>query len=274
LAVVAILAAPQAWSCMPGCSGYHLTFTGPGGADGSGLAVADRSVDVNWQDAVDGSSATFDILESPEPVPAFPMHSFPAQLPGQVLALGLSAATQSSWTWDTSQVAAGRYFLYAVFHNPPFNTLVMPFAVVAVAHGATVPAVPAAVFVRSPRGSGVVAGSVNVAFDAAPGDASGPVSVDLYAGAPPDAANPVLVAQGVPSGVARSVSWDARAATSGEYVFKAVLRDSSGNVLASALSPGTVEVGAAAPGGCGTGEGAVAPIVLALLMGFRRRRAL
>jgi hypothetical protein len=267
---LAILFAPRAETCVPGCSGYHLAFTGPGGPDGSGLATADRSVEVTWQDAIDGNGATFDLLASPDAVPAFPMHAFPAQLPGEVLALGLSATARTSWTWDTSRVAAGTYFLYAVFHNSPFNTLVMPFAVVAVAHDATTAVSTPAVFVRSPRGASSASGSVSVAFDAATGSASAG-SVDVYVGAPPDASNPVLVAQGLSAAAAQTIDWDSRGAASGEYVFKAVVRDANGNALATAFSPGTIEVGPApAPSGCSTGSGVLAPLSLVLLLWLSR----
>ena len=162
----ALAAAPARLGCMPGCSGYHLTFTGPLGANGSALATADRDVTVTWDDSVDGASATFDILMSREPVPAYPMHSFPTQLPGEVLALGLSATAQSSWTWDTSQVEPGTVFLYAVFHNSPFNTLVMPFAAATISHDSAASSAPA-ILIRSPRGTSAVGGVVSISLDAA-----------------------------------------------------------------------------------------------------------
>jgi hypothetical protein len=210
---------------------------------------------------------------SPDPVPAYPMHSFPAQLPGQVLALGLSATAQTSWTWDTSQVSPGTYFLYAVFHNSPFHTLVMPFAAVTVSHAA--PQQAPAILIRTPRGTSAVGGTVSVAFDANPGataSASPDALVDLSVGSPPDAADGTLIASGLQAGIAQTVSWDSSLATSGSYVFKAVLRDSAGNE-ATALSPGIVEVGNGAPAGnCETGSGPIAPSALLLLFGMRSRR--
>jgi len=272
LGALALAAAPRALACVPGCSGYHLIFTGPTGPGGSGLASADRTLTVTWQDSVDGPSATFDILASPEPVPAYPMHSFPAELPGEVLALGLSATARSDWTWDTSQLAPGTYFLYAVFHNSPFNTLVMPFAVVSVSHGAAAAVPVPAIIVRSPRGASAASGAITVAFDAAPGTSG--ASVDLYVGSPPDAADATLIASGLSTAVGQSVPWESSGASNGNYVFKAVLRDASGNALASALSPGTVEVGAvnAAGGSCATGAGPFAPLSLLLLAALRWRR--
>jgi hypothetical protein len=290
LAVFALVlaVAPRALACMPGCSGYHLTFTGPASVGGSALALADRSVTVTWQDTVDGASATFDVLMSKDPVPAYPMHSFPAELPGDVLALGLSATAQSSWTWDTSQVQSGTYFLYSVFHNSPFNTLVMPFAAVTVSHASPSdgPVAPA-VLIRTPRGTSAVGGTVEISLDAAPGTpagtslaaSAGPPSadtIDLYAGSPPDAADGTLVATGLAAAVAQTVQWDSSLAGSGSYVFKAVLRDPSGNVLATAFSPGIVEVGpqGAAAGSCQTGAGSIAlaaPVLVAGL-GLRLRR--
>jgi hypothetical protein len=276
---LALVAAPRALGCMPGCSGYHLTFTGPLGANGSALATADRDVTVTWDDPVDGASATFDILMSRQPVPAYPMHSFPAQLPGQVLALGLSATAQTSWTWDTSQVEPGTVFLYAVFHNSPFNTLVMPFAAVTIAHGSTTPS-ESAVLIRSPRGTSAVGGTVSISLDAAAGgpSATSPAApgatVDLYVGSPPDAADGTLIAGGLAAGAGQTARWDSSRAGAGSYVFKAVLRDPSGSVLASALSPGIVEVdsNSASGGSCETGAGPLASGVLILLASLRLRR--
>ncbi len=276
LAALALAAAPRALACMPGCSGYHLTFTGPQGAGGSALARADRSATITWQDTLDGASATFDVLMSQDPVPAFPMHSFPAELPGQVLALGLPASTQSSWTWDTSQVEAGAYFLYAVFHNSPFNTLVMPFAAVIVAHGAqSETSGQPAVVVRSPRGASAVGGTVEVGFDASSTPGGSDLTVDLYAGSPPDAADGTLVATGLGAAVGQTVQWDSSLAPSGSYVFKAVLRDPGGNVRATAFSPGIVEVGSqgAPASSCQTSAGPLAlaaPVLLGLAL-LRRR---
>ncbi len=278
-----LVAAPKASSCVPGCSGYHLAFTGPLSADGSALATADTELTVTWQDAVDGPSATFDILMSQQPVPAYPMHAFPAQLPGQVLALGLSATTQNSWTWKTSAVVPGTYFLYAVFHNSPFNTLVMPFAAVTVSHDSSVPAAPV-VLIRSPRGTSAAWGTVAISLDAAApslvpaaASATGPATLDLYVGSPPDAADGTLVASGLPASVGQTLTWDSSLAPSGSYVFKAVLRDWSGAAQASALSPGIIEVGtstapAVSNASCETGAGPLASAALLLLGGLRRRR--
>jgi uncharacterized protein (TIGR03382 family) len=239
------------------------------------LATADRDVAVTWEDSVDGTSATFDILMSRQPVPAYPMHSFPAQLPGQVLALGLSATAQNSWSWDTSQVEPGTVFLYAVFHNSPFNTLVMPFAAVTISHGSATP-VESAVLIRSPRGTSAIGGTVSISLDAAPGGTSATTVdlVDLYVGSPPDAADGTLIASGLTAGPGQTAQWDSSLAGAGSYVFKAVLRDPSGSVLASALSPGIVEVDppSTSGGSCQTGAGPLAPGVLMLLIGLRRRR--
>jgi hypothetical protein len=270
---LALAAAPRALSCMPGCSGYHLTFTGPQGANGSALATADRNVAISWEDSVDGAGATFDILMSRQPVPAYPMHSFPAQLPGQVLALGLSATAQNSWSWDTSQVEPGTAFLYAVFHNSPFNTLVMPFAAVTIAHGSATDAEPA-FLIRSPRGTSAIGGTVSISLDAAAGGSTA-TTVDLYVGSPPDAADGTLVASGLTAGPGQSAQWDSSLASAGSYVFKAVLRDPSGTVLASALSPGIVEVDppSSSGGSCQTGAGPLAFGMWTLLwVGLRPRR--
>jgi uncharacterized protein (TIGR03382 family) len=222
---------------------------------------------VTWQDTVDGPTATFDLLASATPVPVYPMHSFPPTLPGDVLTMGLAATSQSSWTWDTSKQPAGTYFLYAVFHNPPFNTLVMPFGTVAVAHGSTV-ATPAAL-VKSPRGISAVEGQVTVDLDAT---ATPGATAAVYVGAPPDASGGTLVAT-VPAALGQTITWDSSAAPAGSYVFKVVVSDATG-VLATAYSPGEVQVGEPpASQSCSTGAGATSGFaLLAIALLLRRKR--
>jgi hypothetical protein len=186
--------------------------------------------------------------------------------------MGLPASGGGSYTWDTGALAGGTYFLYAVFHNPPYDTLVMPFASVAIAHGSA--AATPTLLVASPRGVNPSSpdSPIEVALAAAPASA-GASTVDLYVGSPPDAADGQLIASALPAQAAQSVQWDPEGQPVGSYVFRAVLNGPSGP-LASALSPGMVQVGTSAAG-CASGAGATGwaglAITLAALAGRRRQ---
>jgi hypothetical protein len=77
----------------------------------------------------------------------------------------------------------------------------------------------------------------------------------------------------VAAAVGQSITWDSTASPAGAYAFKAVARDATG-ILATAYSPGEVQVGApAAKSSCSTGLGEASwGLMLGLLVWVRGRR--
>jgi hypothetical protein len=249
-------AAPEARAC----ADFNLAFVSPLGVG----PVVDSSIAIRWTDTLDGPQATLDLLASASPVPTTTSHTFPdGPLIGVTLVAGLPAVATSSFTWDTSGVAAGTYLLYSAFHNATTNVLVLPFATVTVAHAGE-PVEPA-VLLTWPRSSNDVTGSAPLQYDAR---AAAGGSVDLFFSQSEDGSDATPIASGLPLGSAQPYDWDCSSTPAGPYVFKAVVHAPDAGSFTS-LSPGYVLVRHPAPSPsshCATTSGPLFPWLLALLL--------
>ncbi len=196
--------------------------------------VVDERYRFEWTDTnfiTSTGTITIDWFYTPVMPPTFPLGSTPEDLVGTPIVLGIDEEDRTdAYTWDTSTVAPGSYWLWSRMNDLPGETSLRINAfsrgVVTVAHRGDV--VHPAIAMTSPRSpfESAQADTYLVTYEAFDPDGTGRVALEAMRQR--DASDAVEIASDLPAASSATVTWSVADLPDGEWILRATLRDGRG----------------------------------------------
>ncbi len=236
LAALAVLAAISALDVLTREADAHIMglplalLTDP---DGTGTIV-DQSFTFHWIDSdrpLRTGTATIDISFIRQNPPTFPQGMIPAALTSTAIVQGvLETDTANSFTWDTSQVPTGTYWLWSIVHDPPgelntVNIITLSPGVLTVVHGQD--PVPPSVIISKPDSPFRWSDDhFPIGYNAFDPDGTG--RVKLEASKKKDGTDFMLLADNLPAVSDGMFDWDTRGLDEADWTLRATITDARG----------------------------------------------
>lgn len=196
--------------------------------------VVDRSYRFEWTDTnflTPTGTISIDWFYTPVMPPTFQLGVTPDDLEGTVVVLGVDEQDRTdAYTWDTSTVAPGSYWLWSRMNDLPGETSLRINAfsrgVVTVAHPGDV--IHPAIAMTSPRSPFEVAESSEylVTYEAFDPDGTGRVTLEAMRQR--DGSDAIEIASDLPAASSATVTWRLTDLPEGDWILRATLRDARG----------------------------------------------
>lgn len=193
--------------------------------------VVDTRYTFSWTDtnypATPTGTVTMDWYYSARIPPTFHLGVTPDDLEGTLIVAGVPEPDPADrYTWDTSTVAPGSYFIWSRVNDLPGETSIRIIAfsrgVVTVAHPGD--AVAPAVVVVQPNSPFVIADErFDVVYEAFDPDGTG--RIELEAMTQRDQSDAVTIAADLPATRTGTFTWNTSQLAEGDWILKATLRD-------------------------------------------------
>lgn len=196
--------------------------------------VVDREYRFEWNDSnyiTPTGTISIDWFYTRNIPPTFQLGSTPPELEGTPIVLGVDEQDRTdAFTWDTSSVAPGSYWIWSRVNDLPGETSLRINAfsrgVVTVAHPGD-PVYPAIILATPPSPFVIVeTGSYDVAFEAFDPDGTGRVTLEAMRTR--TGTDAFVIADGLPAARSATVTWDVRALPEGNWILRATLVDARG----------------------------------------------
>lgn len=196
--------------------------------------VADQSIEITWIDSdnpIPTGTATVNLFYTDAMPPTFEPGTRPDALIGTPMVSGIFEYDDTnSYTWDTSAVSAGTYWVWSLVEEPPEpmpSPQIIRFTEVpiVVAHGQD--EVPPAVRITNPDNPFVWADqTVDLEYEAF--DPSGTGRVRLEVGSTFDGSDFTVIAEDLPAVAEGSFTWDTSQLAEVDWTIRATIIDDRG----------------------------------------------
>lgn len=196
--------------------------------------VVDEGYRFSWTDTnylTPTATITIDWFYTRVMPPTFQLGASPPDLEGTPIVLGIDEADRTdAFTWDTSTVAAGSYWIWSRMNDLPGETSLRINAfsrgVITVAHPGDV--VHPAIAMVTPRSPFEVSEqrTYDVVYEAFDPDGTGVVTLEAMRTR--TATDTVLIARDLPAARSATVSWAVADLAEGDWILRAHLRDGRG----------------------------------------------
>jgi hypothetical protein len=244
--------------------------------------VVDREYRFEWNDSnyiTPTGTISIDWFYTRNIPPTFQLGATPPELEGTPIVLGVDEQDRTdAFTWDTSSVAPGSYWIWSRVNDLPGEVTLRINAfsrgVVTVAHPGD-PVYPAIILATPPSPFVIVeTGSYDVAYEAFDPDGTGRVTLEAMRTR--TGTDAFVIADDLPAARSATITWDVRALREGNWILRATLVDARGlraqayaRFLVTIEHPTTADAGRpdarampdAGPEDIGTYDGGDRPVV-------------
>jgi MYXO-CTERM domain-containing protein len=196
--------------------------------------VVDREYRFEWNDSnyiTPTGTISIDWFYTRNIPPTFQLGATPPELEGTPIVLGVDEQDRTdAFTWDTSSVAPGSYWIWSRVNDLPGEVTLRINAfsrgVVTVAHPGD-PVYPAIILATPPSPFVIVeTGSYDVAYEAFDPDGTGRVMLEAMRTR--TGTDAFVIAQDLPAARSATITWDVRALPEGNWILRATLVDARG----------------------------------------------
>lgn len=196
--------------------------------------VVDREYRFEWNDSnyiTPTGTISIDWFYTRAIPPTFQLGATPPELEGTPIVLGVDEQDRTdAFTWDTSSVAPGSYWIWSRVNDLPGEMTIRINAfsrgVVTVAHPGD-PVYPAIILATPPSPFVIVeTGSYDVAYEAFDPDGTGRVTLEAMRTR--TGTDAFVIADGLPAARSATITWDVRDLPEGNWILRAKLVDARG----------------------------------------------